>query len=133
MNINNFFSPDTAVIHVDCSFGVHFFGMLQWIFDSMMNSTIYIKTIDTTSGILFFKQAKVNWHWSINLKNLPQQSNDKGLSIYRVLTIELEEIQFRYGFTDFHKVSYNEPLVGKGYGLVYAMSSTEKVNEIKKL
>ena len=67
------------------------------------------------------------------IANIAQQSNDKGLSIYRVLTIELEEIEFRNGFTDFHKVSYNEPLVGKGYGLVYAMSSTEKVNEIKKV
>ncbi len=45
--------------------------MLQWIFGPMEDVTVNIKTKDTNSGILKFKQANVNWYLSINAENLP--------------------------------------------------------------
>ena len=61
--------------------GVHFFDMLQWIFGPMEQATVDIKTKDTNSGTLRFKQANVNWYLSINAENLPQKAKDKGYQL----------------------------------------------------
>jgi UDP-N-acetyl-2-amino-2-deoxyglucuronate dehydrogenase len=111
--------------------GVHFFDMLQWIFGPLENSSVDIKTKDTNSGKLNFKQANVNWYLSINANNLPQQAKNDGLSTFRNLSIEGEEIEFSKGFTDLHTVSYQHILDGKGYGLADAKSSIEIVSEIR--
>ena len=111
--------------------GVHFFDMLQWIFGPIENSSVDIKTKDTNSGKLTFKQANVNWYLSINANNLPQQVKNNGLSTFRTLSIEGEEIEFSKGFTDLHTVSYQHILDGKGYGLADAKSSIEIVSEIR--
>ena len=111
--------------------GVHFFDMLQWVFGPMENSSADIKTKDTNSGKLTFKQANVNWYLSINANNLPQQAKNNGLSTFRTLSIEGEEIEFSKGFTDLHTVSYQHILDGKGYGLADAKSSIEIVSEIR--
>jgi len=111
--------------------GVHFFDMLQWIFGPVENSSADIKTKDTNSGKLTFKQANVNWYLSINADNLPQQAKNDGLSTFRNLSIEGEEIEFSKGFTDLHTVSYQHILDGKGYGLADDKSSIEIVSEIR--
>jgi len=111
--------------------GVHFFDMLQWIFGPMIRSSVDIKTIDTNSGVLNFKQANVNWYLSINAENLPQEVREKGQPTFRALTIEGEEIEFSKGFTDLHTVSYQKILNGEGYGLSDAKSSIEIVSQIR--
>ena len=111
--------------------GVHFFDMLQWIFGPLENSSADIKTKDTNSGKLTFKQANVNWFLSINANNLPQKAKKNGLSTFRALSIEGEEIEFSKGFTDLHTISYQHILDGKGYGLADAKSSIEIVSEIR--
>ncbi len=45
----------------------------------MKEFKVDIKTKDTNSGTLRFKQAKVNWYLSINAENLPQKAKDQGL------------------------------------------------------
>ena len=111
--------------------GVHFFDMLQWIFGSMEEVTIDIKTKDTNSGTLKFRQANVNWYLSINAENLPQKAREKGLPTFRTLSIEGEDIEFSKGFTDLHTVSYQKILEGKGYGLTDAKNSIEIVSKIR--
>jgi len=111
--------------------GVHFFDMLQWIFGSMEKVTIDIKTKDTNSGTLKFRQANVNWYLSINAENLPQKAREKGLPTFRTLSIEGEDIEFSKGFTDLHTVSYQKILEGKGYGLTDAKNSIEIVSKIR--
>ena len=111
--------------------GVHFFDMLQWIFGPMKSSSIDIKTKDTNSGKLSFKQAQVNWYLSINAENLPQKIKDGGQSTFRTLTIEGKEIEFSKGFTDLHTVSYQKILNGEGFGLADAKKSIEIVSQIR--
>ena len=111
--------------------GVHFFDMLQWIFGPMKSSSIDIKTKDTNSGKLSFKQAQVNWYLSINAENLPQKIKDGGQSTFRTLTIEGKEIEFSKGFTDLHTVSYQKILNGEGYGLADAKNSIEIISQIR--
>jgi len=113
--------------------GVHFFDMLQWIFGPVKSSSIDVKTKDTNSGKLSFKQAKVNWYLSINADNLPQKIKDEGHSTFRSLTIEGKEIEFSKGFTDLHTVSYQKILNGEGYGLADAKNSIEIVSQIRNL
>ena len=56
--------------------GVHFLICFNGFLDLWrINSDI--KTKDTNSGTLRFKQAKVNWYLSINAENLPQKAKDK--------------------------------------------------------
>ena len=111
--------------------GVHFFDMLQWIFGSFEAATVDIKTKDTNSGTLKFKQANVNWYLSINAENLPSDIKSKGQSTFRTLTIEDNEIEFSKGFTDLHTVSYQKIIEGKGYGLKDARNSIEIVSQIR--
>ena len=68
--------------------GVHFFDMLQWIFGPMKEFKVDIKTKDTNSGTLRFKQAKVNWYLSINAENLPQKAKDQGLPTFRTFRLK---------------------------------------------
>ena len=111
--------------------GVHFFDMLQWIFGSFEAATVAIKTKDTNSGTLKFKQANVNWYLSINAENLPPDIKSKGQSTFRTLTIEDKEIEFSKGFTDLHTVSYQKIIEGQGYGLKDARNSIEIVSQIR--
>ena len=111
--------------------GVHFFDMLQWIFGSFEDATVAIKTKDTNSGTLKFKQANVNWYLSINAENLPPDIKSKGQSTFRTLTIEDKEIEFSKGFTDLHTVSYQKIIEGQGYGLKDARNSIEIVSQIR--
>ena len=111
--------------------GVHFFDMLQWIFGSFESATVDIKTKDTNSGTLKFKQANVNWYLSINAENLPPDIKSKGQTTFRTLTIEDKEIEFSKGFTDLHTVSYQKIIEGQGYGLKDARNSIEIVSKIR--
>ena len=111
--------------------GVHFFDMLQWIFGSFEAATVAVKTKDTNSGTLKFKQANVNWYLSINAENLPPDIKSKGQSTFRTLTIEDKEIEFSKGFTDLHTVSYQKIIEGQGYGLKDARNSIEIVSQIR--
>lgn len=111
--------------------GIHFFDMLQWIFGAFELATVDIKTKDTNSGILKFKQANVNWYLSINAENLPPEIKSKGQTTFRTLTIEDKEIEFSKGFTDLHTVSYQKIIEGQGYGLIDAKNSIEIVSQIR--
>ena len=111
--------------------GVHFFDMLQWIFGPFESATVVIKTKDTNSGTLKFRQANVNWYLSINAENLPPEIKSKGQSTFRTLTIEDKEIEFSKGFTDLHTVSYQKIIEGKGYGLKDARNSIEIISKIR--
>ena len=111
--------------------GVHFFDMLQWIFGPFEAATVAIKTKDTNSGTLKFKQANVNWYLSINAGNLPLDIKYKGQSTFRTLTIEDKKIEFSKGFTDLHTVSYQKIIEGQGYGLKDARNSIEVVSQIR--
>ena len=116
---------------ISSNIGVHFFDMLQWIFGSIKDFSVHIKTPDTNAGTLKFKQANVNWYLSINSEKLPPSAKEQGLPTFRSLKIAGEEIEFSKGFTELHTVSYQKILEGKGYGLIDAKKSIEIVSKIR--
>ena len=105
--------------------------MLQWIFGPVKNLDVKIKTKDTNAGLIELQKARVKWFLSINQENLPLEVKQKGLTTYRSLSIEGQELEFSKGFTDLHTVNYQEIIENRGYGLVEAKESIKITSSIR--
>lgn len=97
--------------------GIHFFDMLMWLFGDVEKSELHIAREDIFGGYIELEHARVRWVLSIDQKNLPRHAKEKGMTTYRSITIEGEEIEFSGGFTDLHTEVYRDILNGNGYGL----------------
>lgn len=113
--------------------GVHFFDMLSWIFGEVQETIVHLKSADTNAGFLTMKNANVRWFLSVNDTYIPELVKNEGLTTYRSMTIDGEEIEFSSGFTDLHTKSYEEILKGNGFGLEEAYSSVYTVANIRTL
>ncbi|WP_299396391.1 Gfo/Idh/MocA family oxidoreductase [uncultured Gelidibacter sp.] len=113
--------------------GVHFFDMLCWIFGDVNESEVHLKTADTNAGYLQLKHAKVRWFLSVNSEYLPNTIKSNGLTTYRAITVNGEDIEFSGGFSDLHSKSYEEILKGNGFGLNEAYGSISMVSQIRNL
>lgn len=113
--------------------GVHFYDMLCWIFGEVEENVVHLKTADTNAGFLKLKHANVRWFLSVNYDYIPDAVKNSGLTTYRSITINGEEIEFSGGFTDLHTKSYEEILKGKGFGLDEAYGSIKTVSAIRNL
>ena len=111
--------------------GIHFFDMLQYLFGDLQTNTVHNRTPNWCSGVLFFKKARVRWFLSIDSKYLPENIKKKGQTTYRSILIDNEELDFTYGFTDLHTVTYQHILNGQGLGLSEAKPSIEIVHHIR--
>ena len=113
--------------------GVHFYDMLCWIFGEVQENIVHLKTPDTNAGFLGLKHANVRWFLSVNQDYIPDAIKNIGLTTYRSITINGEEIEFSGGFTDLHSKSYEEILKGNGFGLDEAYGSINTVSAIRNL
>lgn len=113
--------------------GVHFYDMLCWIFGDVKESIVHLKTADTNSGNFRLKNANVRWFLSVNSNYIPKKIKEKGLTTYRSITVDNEEIEFSGGFTELHTRSYEEILKGNGFGLDEAYGSIKVVSTIRNL
>lgn len=113
--------------------GVHFYDMLSWIFGEVKENIVHLKTPDANAGLLKLKNANVRWFLSVNYDYIPQNIKANGQTTYRSITIEGKEIEFSGGFKDLHTRSYEEILLGNGFGLNDAYSSINIVSEIRNL
>ena len=111
--------------------GVHFFDMLAWIFGNVIDNIVHYHSNETASGYLEFKKAKVRWFLSINSKFLPNNLSDKNQRTFRSIKIGEEELEFSYGFTDLHKLIYEDILNGNGFGIEDSRRAIEIVHEIR--
>ncbi|MCK0115064.1 Gfo/Idh/MocA family protein [Gelidibacter sp. F63206] len=113
--------------------GVHFYDMLCWIFGDVTENIVHLKTPDANAGFLKLKHADVRWFLSVNYDYIPDAVKNKGLTTYRSITVDNEEIEFSGGFTDLHTKSYEEILKGNGFGLDEAYGSINTVSTIRNL
>jgi UDP-N-acetyl-2-amino-2-deoxyglucuronate dehydrogenase len=116
---------------VATNIGVHFFDMLSWIFGGIKSNIVHVSNENTAAGFLELDKARVRWFLSLEKDNIPQAVRKEGLSTYRSITMEGEEIEFSGGFTDLHTNSYREILDGRGYGITEARKSIEIVHNIR--
>ncbi len=111
--------------------GIHFFDMLLWVFGKVRTLEVSQLDHDTAAGYLELDRARVQWTLSINYEHVPEEFRAKGKRTYRSLLMEGEEIEFSDGFTDLHTRSYEQILLGNGFGLQEARPSIEVVHQIR--
>ena len=111
--------------------GVHFYDMLSWIFGPIKQNIVHLHTHDRAAGFFEFERARVRWFLSIDYNAIPDNIKAKGMTTYRSMTLEGEEIEFSDGFTELHTKSYQGVLDGKGFGLDEARNSIEIVHAIR--
>lgn len=116
---------------VATNIGIHFFDMLAWVFGNVKKNTVHLLNADSAAGVLELGKAKVRWFLSIDYNNVPDDLKAKGKRTYRSLTMEGREIEFSDGFTDLHTKSYEQILLGTGFGLKEARPSIQTVYEIR--
>jgi len=111
--------------------GVHFYDMLAWIFGDAGENIVHVSTIDTVSGLLGFKKARVRYFLSINYENIPADIKAAGKRTYRSFNNNGGVIEFSEGFTDLHTESYRHILSGKGFPITEARKAIEIVCNIR--
>jgi UDP-N-acetyl-2-amino-2-deoxyglucuronate dehydrogenase len=116
---------------VATNIGIHFFDMLTWIFGNVKKQTIHINEADKAAGYLELEKARVRWFLSIDSFDLPENAVKSGQRTFRSITLEGKEIEFSGGFTDLHTISYQQILLGNGFGLDDALNSVEIAHSIR--
>jgi UDP-N-acetyl-2-amino-2-deoxyglucuronate dehydrogenase len=111
--------------------GIHFYDMFQWIFGKVKKSIVHVKSYDRVAGYLELERARVRYFLSINPDTLPQQIREKGQRIYRLITVDGNDIDFTDGFADLHTESYMHIINGEGFGITDARPSIEIVHAIE--
>ena len=111
--------------------GVHFYDMLSWIFGSVQENVVHLRTPHKAAGYLEFENARVRWFLSIDAEDLPKEVKEKQQRTFRAITIDLEELEFSDGFTELHTISYQKILQHQGFGLSEVRPSIEIVHDIR--
>lgn len=117
---------------VATNIGVHFFDMLHFVFGDIQHNEVHYKTEQTVSGYLEYERARVKWFLSIDENNLPDNAVKGEKKTYRSIMIGNEELEFSGGFTDLHTKSYENIILGNGYGLEENRSAIETVEKIRE-
>ena len=115
---------------VATNIGVHFYDMLHFVFGKLQDNAVHYSGEMKAAGYLEYERARVRWFLSIDANDLPDDVKGRKTT-YRSIDISGEELEFSEGFTELHKVSYEEILAGRGYGLDDARHCIEAVNVIR--
>lgn len=115
---------------VATNIGVHFFDMLHFIFGTLQRNEVHYNSAAKAAGYLEYERARVRWFLSIDASDLPTEVRGKK-NTYRSIDVSGEQLEFSEGFTDLHTTSYQEILIGRGYGLEDARHCIETVNTIR--
>jgi UDP-N-acetyl-2-amino-2-deoxyglucuronate dehydrogenase len=111
--------------------GIHFFDLLIWLFGPVQFCDVHFTNERKISGYLELERARVKWFLSIDIKDLPEASQQSGKTTYRSITIDNKEVEFSEGFTDLHTELYRDILSGNGFGPQDARASIQTVYNIR--
>ncbi len=115
---------------VATNIGVHFYDMLHFVFGKLQDNVVHYSAENKAAGYLEYERARVRWFLSIDANDLPDDVKGKKPT-FRSIDINGEQLEFSEGFTELHKVSYEEILAGRGYGLADARHCIETVDVIR--
>ena len=118
---------------VATNIGIHFFDMLIWMFGSLQKNHLFLREPNKAAGFIELQNANVQWYLSIDGKDLPKDSVEKEKSTHRSITIDGDELEFTEGFTDLHKIIYENIIKGDGFGIETARPSIEAAYDIRHL
>lgn len=111
--------------------GIHFFDFLIWLFGYPQTCILHLKDSKRMSGFIELGNANVKWFLSTDRNDLPEEAVIKGVSTFRSITVDGEEVQFSDGFTDLHTRVYEETLKGNGFGIEDARPSITLVQKLR--
>jgi UDP-N-acetyl-2-amino-2-deoxyglucuronate dehydrogenase len=110
--------------------GIHFFDLLIYLFGKPTTSIVHWRDRYRAAGFMSCGRASIRWFLSIDRSDLPASAQD-GITTYRSIAINDEEIEFSGGFFDLHTRSYEEILCGRGFGLDVARPSVEVTSALR--
>lgn len=116
---------------VATNIGIHFFDLLIWLFGAVQNINVHYADSLKMGGYLELERANVKWFLSIDRNDLPETAMKSGLSTFRSITVDEEEVEFSEGFTDLHTIVYQRTLEGNGFGLEDARPSIALAHDIR--
>lgn len=116
---------------VATNIGVHFYDMLHFIFGDIEKNEVHYRDAKTSCGYLEYERARVRWFLSIDANHLPENAVQGEKLTYRSIDVEGEELEFSGGFTDLHTQSYENILVGNGYGVEENRAAIETVANMR--
>lgn len=111
--------------------GIHFFDMLHFVFGALQDTRVHVRDQMRAGGYLEYERARVRWFLSLDIDDLPALARSAGKRTYRSITVGGEEIEFSDGFTDLHTRSYEQILVGQGFGLEATRCAIDTVAAIR--
>lgn len=111
--------------------GVHFFDMLHFLFGDVQENQVHLGGQTRASGYIEYERARVRWFLSVEYKDLPKAQKEAGQRTYRSITVDGDEVEFSGGFTDLHTRSYEQILLGNGFGLDENRVAIETVAHIR--
>ncbi len=111
--------------------GIHFFDMLMWVFGEVKFLHVDYRDEHKIAGYLELAKANVRWYLSLDKNDIPEEVRKKGLSTYRSISLNNEDIEFSDGFTDLHTVVYQDILAGRGFGIEDARASINLAHQIR--
>lgn len=111
--------------------GVHFFDMLHFVFGTLQECRVHLAEDTCAAGYLEYAQARVRWFLSIDIADIPAKMRSQGQRTFRSVTVNGSEVEFSGGFTELHTRSYEEILVGRGFGLEDNRTAIETVAQIR--
>jgi len=107
--------------------GIHFFDMLLHLFGDVQSNYVDYHNEKSAKGFLKLENAKVKWFLSVDHSNLPYDE----WKPFRSIKINGKEIDFSEGFTELHTKSYEQILLGNGFGIVDCLPSLGLVSDIR--
>ena len=113
--------------------GIHLFDLLIWLFGKASRSTLSVNEPSRMGGDLELENADVKWFLSTNREDLPAGVREKGVSTYRLITIDGAPVEFSEGFADLHTEVYRRTLQGEGFCIEDARASIELVSRLRSL
>lgn len=116
---------------IGTNIGIHLFDLLIWLFGKPARPTLSVDEPSRMGGELELENADVRWFLSTNRDDLPPHVREKGISTYRLISIDGEPVEFSDGFTDLHTEVYRRTLKGEGFGIEDARPSIEIVSQLR--
>ncbi len=111
--------------------GIHFFDLLTWVFGAAERHEVIKRGPRTVSGTLVMQKADVSFRLSVDESELPDKCAEQGLSAYRCLSVESEEIDLSKGAGALHSAVYRQILAGAGCGIEEARPAIELVHRLR--
>ncbi|TQV84221.1 Gfo/Idh/MocA family oxidoreductase [Exilibacterium tricleocarpae] len=111
--------------------GVHFYDMLHYLFGALQENVVHCHADNKSAGYLEYENARVRWFLSCDFDDIPTPIKKAAQRTFRSIVVDGKEIEFSEGFADLHTRSYQEILVGGGFGLEENRVAIETVADIR--